>query len=156
MLFILESLSPRILLVVSTHLWGLFSFLPFELKLRLLEVALILCSKCGGGVNRFRLSLNHLVCVCFLTSCLICGLLNFVYLGIQVWMLFGGENQGTYVRNVRTENSKLLPELPVREPFLMFKELLIQTGKKIWEIHIRCYISQFLFCCFHCKTCHKI
>lgn len=42
-----------------------------------------------------------------------------------------------------TENSRLLPELPVREPFRMFKELL--RGREItWVNRIRCYISQSL------------
>lgn len=42
---------------------------------------------------------------------------------VKTRFLMVGGIQGTYVRSVSTLNSKLLPELPVRDPFRMFSEL---------------------------------
>jgi len=126
-LFALERLAPRILLLVSAHFGHLLSILPFELVLRLLGIAsLIFSGEWGGCVSGLCLCLNHLGDLISSWN-FDCGFnLEFQNRLLADKLI---SNQGTYVRSVSTENSRLFPELPVREPFRMFKE---QKSKMIF------------------------
>lgn len=147
-LFVLEGLAPRVLFLLFNHicLWKrTFTFLWFEVELRLLDVGLVFCAVRWGFVDWLCLSLNH-----------------FVLMQICIFhkksLIF---NSFVGCFEVITERRCAMWEQRILDGCQSFRYENLSWCSKSWmETHelicVRCYISQFERLLFWLRArCHK-